>query len=465
MADLPHILIIMPDQLRADTMGCAGHPAVRTPNIDRIARQGMRFTNAITPSPVCMPARASFISGQFPHQHHVWYNGGSIHADEETFFQHLQRAGYRTAHVGKSHYYPLRGKYLPDYEPYMHERGFDYVHEIAGPHANVISDGYMTDRWKRLGLLEEFRADYRSRNPLTVRPSTLPLGEDIDSYVGREAVEYLHGIRGDGPTCTFVGFGGPHEPWDPPGEYAEMYDPADMPAPIALDEDSAGLPEHARIIMGPNVEGLTPEKVTEIRAAYYGKITLIDHWIGRILSVYEERGWLANTLIIFWSDHGEMAGDHNRLFKACYYHGSVDMPLIVRWPGSVHAKTTCDALVQTVDIFPTIMGIIGAETPPRVAGKSLWPLLHDPGQSIRDTAFSEIGRTGNRTVMARTKRYTFALHENGESVHLFDEEQDPEQRNNLVSDPGHSAVVADMRERIFRFLLKEQEVTDLSPRV
>ena len=132
MADAPHILILMTDQQRADCLGCAGHPLLQTPNMDRIAAGGVRFENAITTSPICMPARASFVSGLYCHNHGMWTNRGQLPAADETFFHHLQNAGYHTAYVGKSHYYgPHPGEHLRDYEGYMHARGIDHVHETS----------------------------------------------------------------------------------------------------------------------------------------------------------------------------------------------------------------------------------------------------------------------------------------------------------------------------------------------
>jgi len=468
MPDGPHILIIMPDQQRADCMGCAGHPVIRTPHMDRLAAEGMRFRRATTPSPLCMPARASFISGLFPHQHRMWGNSGALPAEDATFFQSLQRAGYRTAHIGKSHYYPHSANdHLRNHEPYMRARGFDYLHETTGPHATRRTNSYMTDHWERLGLLEAFRDDYGRRakeGPLVVRQSPLPWEEFYDSYVGRQAVEFVERHDEDRPTCMFVGFPGPHEPWDAAGQYATMYDPAKMPPAIPPEEDSPWLSESARGKMSQGrITGMTPEAIGAIRANYYGKISLIDYWVGRILDAYERRGWLDDTLVIFWSDHGEMAGDHGRLHKQVYHHGSADMPLIVRGPRKgawqVRGGVVSDALVQTTDIYPTILELLGEKTPDRVAGRSLWPVLRDPAHVMREAASSEVlWRKEMRTLMVRTDRYKYVMDSTGEGTHLFDEAEDPEERRNLVGHADYRAVEADMRDRALRFLMAEQEV-------
>ncbi|MFQ6047920.1 MAG: sulfatase-like hydrolase/transferase, partial [Phycisphaerae bacterium] len=234
--DKPHILILMSDQHRADTLSCAGHPTIRTPNLDSLAAEGIRFANACTVSPLCMPARASFINGLYPHNHHMWDNAGQMPPDDETFFQLLQQQGYYVAYIGKSHYYEHGPFHMRDREPYMHARGIDYVHETTGPWATQRTDSYMTDHWAARGLLELFRQDYRQRRqsgPLLVRPSPLPADEFLDSYIGRQAVEFINGYDRAQPLCLFVGFGGPHEPWDAPEPYASLYQPERCPAAIA----------------------------------------------------------------------------------------------------------------------------------------------------------------------------------------------------------------------------------------
>ncbi len=467
MSNRPHILIIMPDQHRTDCMSCAGHPVIRTPNMDRLAAEGMRFPRATTTSPLCMPARASFISGLYPHQMGMWDNCGSLPADDATFFQTLQRSGYRTAHIGKSHYYPHAPEdHLRNHEPYMHARGFDYVHETTGPHATRRTDSYMTDHWERLGLLDRFRDDYNERvgreGPFAVRPSPLPWEEFYDSYVGRQVIEYVERFDEDRPTCLYVGFPGPHEPWDAPEPYASMYRPEDMPPAIDPEEGAEWLSEAVR---GKMRDGrypaslLTSERIAAIRANYCGKITLIDHWIGRILEAYERKGWLDEALVMYFSDHGEMAGDHGRIGKQVFFHGSLDIPFIVRWPGRVPAGVISDALVQQIDLYRTILELVGLEVPDRVAGKSLVPVFRNPEQRLRETAFSEVSfKRRYRTLMAQTDRFKYVMDQTGEGIDLFDEQDDPEERRNLVGRPDYGELERDMREHVLRFLVREQVV-------
>jgi arylsulfatase A-like enzyme len=450
----------MPDQMRADCMSAAGHPQIRTPCMDRLANEGVRFTRAHTVSPLCMPARASFVSGLYPHNHGMWDNRGQLPANDETFFHHLQRAGYYTGHIGKSHYHPHGGKHLRESEDYMRARGLDYVHETTGPWATLTTDSYLTDYWQTLGLVEVFREDYRERQRsggLVVRPSPLPVEAFPDSYVGRRAVEFIDSYQRAEPIALFVGFGGPHEPWDAPGEYATMYDPSETPPPIAPEEAGQGLPDRVR---EQARRGLQPDmgaaEVAAIRANYGGKISLVDRWVGEITAALERRRWLDDAAIVLWSDHGEMAGDHGRLHKSVFYNSAVNVPLFARWPGRIPPGRTCDALVENIDVFPTLLEALGLEPSRRCLGRSLWPLLEDSHRAHRDAVFSEVATQGVYGTMIRTPRYKYATDHTGAGYQLFDLDADPDERRNLAGHPDFAAVEDELRDRLLRFHLEAQ---------
>lgn len=457
----PNILILMPDQMRADCMGCAGHSQIQTPTMDRLAAEGMRFTHACTASPLCMPARASFISGLYVHNHDMWANAGQLAAEDDSLFQRLQAAGYHTAHVGKSHYYAHGAFHMRDREPYMHARGFDTLHETTGPWATVRTDSYMTDDWASKGLLEAFRDDYRQRREhdgVAVWPSPLPVEDFMDSYIGRQAVRFIDEYERDEPFALFVGFGGPHEPWDAPGEYATMYDPAEAPPRIEPTEPGDWVPAHAADWQRSGRHHLDADITGRLRANYYGKISLIDRWFGEILAACERRGVADDLLVVFWSDHGEMAGDHDLLHKSRFFESALRVPFIVRWPGHIERGQTSDALAQTVDILPTVLEAIGAEVPERAMGHSLWPVLRDPSARVRDCAFSEVVRGSRRILMACTERHKYAAFGDGEGYLLHDLADDPHERRNLIGHPDAAALEAEMRDRLLRFLCQAQYV-------
>ncbi|MBI3970479.1 MAG: sulfatase-like hydrolase/transferase [Chloroflexi bacterium] len=472
----PNILIIMTDQHRADAMGCAGHPAIQTPHLDRLAARGVRFEHAFTVAPLCMPARASFLSGLYPHNHQMWTNratpGNELPASDETFFQLLQRAGYYTGHVGKGHYYSwnLVG-HLKEREDYTRALGFDYVHETTGPHFAKTIRSYMTDHWEQLGIYEAFKAGYGQgggsgpggrRRPWDATANPLSVEEHLDSYIGRIGKEFVEQYDGEQPFALFVGFGGPHEPWDAPGAYATMYDPAHMPDPIPAADPGPWVPEQAALRMrAGRVEGMTAAHARQVRANYYGKITLIDHWIGEILGAVEWRGWGGDTLVIYTSDHGEMAGDHGRLHKVVFYESSVRVPLIVSWPGRTAAGATAYGLAENIDVFPTVLASAGAVPSERALGRSLWPALRDPGARVRDDVLSEV-RAGHgpqtTTWMLRTERYKYALDGDSEGYLLHNLQENPQEQVNLIGHPEYRTLEAELREHLLRRVIRCQPV-------
>ncbi len=458
-AEQPNILILMTDQQRADCLGCAGHPQLRTPNMDRLAAEGVRFSHACTDSPLCMPARNSFITGQRVHRHGVWGNGGELPAGYESFFLRLQQAGYYTAHIGKSHYYPHGDVHMREREPWMRRRGFDHVDEIGGPLATCWNtESRMTDRWRKKGLYEIYKQDYEKRfehgRHKAVWPSPLPVEEHADSYVGRRAVEFMTGYDAEQPFCAFVGFGGPHEPWDAPGDYATMYDPTGTPAhiPPQAAEPGPWVPEHAaRWQTVGRRDDLTEDLIRRFRANYYGKISLIDHWFGRIFEACERRGFMEDLVVIFWSDHGDMLGDHGRVYKTRFYESAVRVPFIVRAPRIVSGSVS-PALTQTVDIMPTVLEAAGVPLPEDGDGLSLWPVLRDPDADFRDAALSEVRSADSNNAMIRTERWKLAAHQDGTPYMLHNLQEDPHELSNMIGHPDCAAVQERLQARLSAML-------------
>ena len=476
MAREPNILILMPDQQRADCLSSAGHPQIKTPNMDRIAREGMRFAQATTVSPICMPARISFIKGLYPHNYGIWANYGELAPTDETLFHILQRAGYATAYIGKSHYYPHAERWfpMPDAhmsmrEDYMHALGLEHVYETTDLNNFDKVGSFVRDRLERLGLWETFKQDIRERREvggamaalnLMVRPSPLPVEEYVDSCIGRKAVEFVQAYEDTRPLCLFVGFVGPHEPWDAPGEYATMYDPDETPSAIPIPEGYESFPDYVR--EKKDFEVIPPagiETIPEIRANYYGKISLIDTWFGHILDAFQSRGWLDDLLVVHWADHGEMAGDHGRLDKSTFHEASLRVPLVLRWPGRIPANTTTSALVENIDVSPTLLEAVGSEPSVRCLGRSLWPVMRDPQAEVRDYQLSEIYASkefGERRMMIRSHRHKYAIDEAGRGFMLYDLQEDPEEQHNLIGREGTASLERDLREVLLKRLVASQ---------
>jgi arylsulfatase A-like enzyme len=452
MAARPHMLILMTDQQRADCLHCAGNSQLQTPNLDRLAREGTRCAQATTVAPLCMPARISLATALYPHNHGMWANYGEMPASDDTLFRLLQHSGYLTALVGKAHYYVhSAGTDLRQREDFMHARGFEYVHETTGPSASANTASYVTQEWEHKGLWERVKQDHAERLALggeVVRASPLPVEDFLDSYIGRKAVEFVDVYADHRPMCLFVGFGGPHPPMDAPGSYATMYRPQDTPAPIPIPAKHATRPDwlskkYPSQIARPAVF----ELIAPIRANYYGKISLIDYRIGCILEAFRSRGWLDDLCVFFLSDHGEMLGDHGRFGKASFHESSIRIPLIARWPGRIVANAVTDALVESIDIFPTLLEAAGCAPPPQCLGRSLWPVLRQPTACLRESQLCEIGR-GEKQIMLRTRRHKLAVDSERRAYMLYDVESDPQEQDNLAGDPAARGLEDELRRQM-----------------
>ncbi len=292
-----------------------------------------------------------------------------------------------------------------------------------------------------------------------VWPSPLPVEEHADSYVGRRAVEFLSDYEEDRPFCAFVGFGGPHEPWDAPGRFAQMYDPAETPPPTAPEGTEPGpwVPHEAAQWQRTGRHNLARDDIARLRANYYGKISLIDEWSGRILDTLERRGLLDDALILFWSDHGEMLGDHDRLYKSRFYESALRVPLVLRWPGRVPGGETRDALASTVDIMPTILEAAGVGVPDSCDGLSLLPVLRNAAAPFREATISEVRSGGHRNRCVVTQRWKYAERTGGTPLLLYDLCADPGELDNLVGHPDKAHVEAELRTRLRRMAGRSEE--------
>jgi choline-sulfatase len=447
----------MTDQQRWDAMGCSGG-WLETPNLDHIASEGVRFTNCVTNSPVCIPARVSLATGRYPHNTGVWKNGQyDLPADTLTWMQAIREAGYRTSLFGKTHLHHHSGD-LRKREYLLHAYGLDDVDEIGGPRASARVLSHMTARWEELGIWDRYRADYDDRfatKPHVVRPSALPLEEYADVYVGQRARAYLEGYERPEPWFCWVSFGGPHEPWDAPEPYASMYDPVEMPEPVPAPPLRVDRPKGVLDRRLESAPDLTPEEISAMRANYAGNITLIDAQIGEILETVASRGELDNTVIVFCSDHGEHNGDYGLIYKETFLNGAARVPLLVRTPDTARgafAGTTSDCPVEWFDIGPTLVECAGEALKHQQFARSLCPVLNDPSANHRDFAVSEYAGE----IMYLDRKWKMALNAEGTPYLLSDQEGDPLEHTNLVSDDVSGEVVNEARHRLLEHLVSTQ---------
>mgnify|MGYP005840329339 CR=1 FL=1 len=448
------ILVLMTDQHRADWVGAYGAAQVRTPTLDALASEGVCFTNCITSSPLCMPARASFLTGMYPHNTGMWDNVGQVRDTESTYLHPLRAQGYRTCHVGKSHLHPHGfQRDIRDAEPYMHALGWDDVLECTGPLSTQTTYSMLTDWMKEQGIYQTFLDDYRRRAEARfgLWPSPLPDGKHADDFMANTAIDYIDRSDPSQPLFLFLGLGGPHNPWDPPERF-DTFDPAQMPAPLAVDPAPEWLEGPAfachQDMMRHNPD-VTPEQWAKVRALYSGRVRHVDHLMGRVLEAwYARRG--RDCWVLFWSDHGDMLGDRNRVGKSVFYDASVRVPVILRPPGGCPAPVRCGGLVSTTDLTATLLDCAGCGKTPNVFGSSLIPAIEKPEAVGAPFALSEVL---DRTMIA-DGRWKMVLNSKSELLMLFDTASDPGETLNLAGRPDTREVEARLREELLAFELR-----------
>lgn len=455
----PNVLFLMTDQQRADAMSCASEGSwVQTPNLDRIAAEGIRFSNCSTTTPICVPARMTLATGLYPHNTHVWNNiRWALPETAQTWMRTLRDMGYRTSMFGKTHLHPHVGD-LRDREHLLQAWGLDDVDEIGGPRASATVMSHMTARWEEKGLLEAYRADFADRfatKPHVARPSVLPLEEYADVYVGQQAKAYLASYDRPQPWFCWVTFGGPHEPWDAPEPYASMYDltamPIPQPRPVEADADrrpQGGLDS----LMERRTPKFDDGDQAAMRANYAGNVTLIDDQIGEILTVIEERGELANTVIAFTSDHGEMNGDWGLIYKMNFLDSSARVPLLFRSPSTkAIGGKVIDTPVENVDLGPTVLELAGGELEYRQFGQSLVSMWEAETPQPR-TAMSQI----NGEFMITDGEYKLMINREGVPYYLLSQTPGEFESHNLVNGGAPHDAIGSLRTQLVERIAKSQ---------
>lgn len=449
MSRKPNIVFIMPDQQRADMMGSYGDPSARTPNTDRLAAEGIQFTQCISQAPVCMPSRASMLTERYVRDHGVLQNSSVVQPTVPTFVEALRDAGYHTVQTGKTHLYthlPWRsGEHMDTRAQRLKDYGFVETHEIAGKEATLRINSIYTDYLEEHGLLDAYRTYLAARNKHTLEddpdlkpakawnadPLPLPLHAHMDVWLGDYTADWIRNYDRDEPFFLQVGFGGPHDPWDAPVEALEEYGDPDITMPGSFNPPE--IPEDGPLSVFLSIfteycdtDTMTLEAIRKARRAYYANMMMIDQSIGRIIAALEEKGELDNTWFVYVSDHGEMMGEHRMVKKMVFYDPSVRVPMIIRPPGGMEGKQV-DDLVDLFDISATFRAIAGAPMPSSHA-QSLLPAFD--GQSVaREVAVSE----AYGVAMFRTASEKLVVYEDtGEPMQYFDLSNDPLEDENLV---------------------------------
>ena len=446
----PDVLVIIADQWSPRYVSW-DNKEVRTPHLDRIAREGMIFDACYTTSPVCMPARVSLLTGLYPHNggHGLWGNATGYYPKPEDapMFRDIQRAGLTTAQIGKTHWTsgPLPKEQFKNSGAFFKALGLDHVADIPGPPDSTNGRDPYSQHLQKLGLLQAVADDLRGRyvkGEFAPRASVVKTEDYHDSFTTGLAVDFIGAQPKDKPLCLVVSLHSPHPPLDAPGDYATMFDPDKLTLPTNVPE------KYLR-----EGHALDHTETRAMLANYLGKMALVDDCVARLAEAMKARGTWENTLVIFTSDHGEMMGAHGYLTKGRFYEESVRVPLFVRWPGHVKSGRS-KAPVQMMDVYPTIVEAVGGELTPGRFAKSLLPIATGKAESIRPIAISEIGTVAPLHVMARDERFKYWADEKRE--YLFDLESDPLEMDDLAAKPEHRETLGAMREKLLIHLRSSQ---------
>lgn len=454
----PHIVLVMTDQQRFDTIGGTGAGWMETPTLDRLAREGVRFENCFVNAPSCVPSRASLFSGLEPHASGVLRNGQSW---SRTWVSNLAEAGYHCVSIGKMHTIPYDAK--------------------AGFHERFVvenKDRFYEGRWFADDLDKAFaahklekpsRARYRDlsdyRDRLGAVDWTMPRHLHPDVFVAETACWWLETRPKPERLFLQVGFPGPHPPYDPPPEYTRRYvERRDLPVPRVSTAELEALPAYLKEKRQHDIEvdhdavawkaEPTEDELRRLRAHYCGNVTLIDEELGRLIEVLDRKGYLEDTILVFISDHGDTLGDHGLSQKWSMYEPVVRVPAIVWAPGRFPSRRVT-GLCQLFDFGPTILDLAGAAPPSHCQAQSLVSALEGKDFAGRDFVFCEqagdVSMTGARLVsMVRDDRWKAVFIHGAADGQLFDLTADPGETCNLWFDQA----AEDQRTRLSRAYLE-----------
>jgi choline-sulfatase len=414
----------------------------------------------------------SLYRGVYPHNTQVRDFSSWVPEHATTFVNHLQDAGYYTAHIGEAHQKGLldtksdRGDDLREYRDHVESLGFEHVQETTGVWSSRFVDSDLTDYWERRGVLEEAQADLDERYEVASEydlweeggfsvnwPSPLDPEDHLDGFVVQQAIQFDENYDREEPFAMWVGIPGPHEPMDPPAEFAYMYDPSEMDPPIPPGEPDEWVPADVAAFVdtevGKRPAEFDPQQAREVRAAYYGKVSHIDYWVGELLDSLAETGRREETVVTYTSDHGELAGDHARFAKHSFFEPSVRVPMIVSQPGTYPEGETSDALAELVDVYPTALDLAGVDGGDSL-GYSLCPACSDPHDDAA-TGRTEVLSTFEDRTMYLTEAYKYAVDGDGRGYMLFDRNEDPEEQNNLIGHPEYEETERELRDALLAF--------------
>ena len=441
----PNILVIYTDQQRWDAVGANGNPDIKTPNIDRLAHEGVNFDKFFVQNQLCMPSRISFFTGQYPSTLKITHMGVPVPQDTVTLPKMLGTHGYHCANIGKLHFLPHANR---DHRELHPSYGFDEleVAEEPGPYEDAYRAWVARKRPRQLDLISagmppnakvwnqtlgikdrvnhpviepEVPTAYKVHEGGTrfafLKGVPFPADEDVSfsAFVSEQVCDYLERRDKSRPFFCVAGFYSPHAPWIVAQRFLDLYDPDQLSIPKFpknIDDQ--------RPVDGTKDELFSNDQLRMARQGYYAAVSEVDHYVGKLLDKLDQLDLTRDTIVVFTSDHGEWLGEQLLYGKSYPAHdGITRVPLIVRVPGNAAGKVHSE-IVEAVDILPTLLEAAGIQVPPFVQGHSLWSILsHGNGSSYKPRTSALTEYTGWR--MVRTDRYRYIAHADGREK-LFD---------------------------------------------
>jgi arylsulfatase A-like enzyme len=493
MNDRINVLFIITDQLRADHLACYGNPDIKTPNIDALAEDGLRFTNSYCANPICMPNRSTIFTGKYPSIHGVRCNGVNLDMKIPTFTQTLRKCGYHTCSIGKIHLncltppFNFKSKSVESIigwtfqpkdkrpiipKPYY---GLDEVDLMVG-HGDAVAGHYLD--WleeRNPELVKSIKSRIHQLFEKSCYDTHIPEELYQTSYITEKTISFLlrfsEGYYENKPFFLHCSFPDPHHPVCPPGKYKDMYIPEDLNLSASFTDSL-----DAHTIIGKYLENAYPhsayirktdeEEIRKFLAYTYGTISLIDSGMGQILAALSSFGLDKNTMVIFTSDHGEICGDHGIIFKGMvHYRGIINVPMIWKVPHITQPNCTTTSLASSIDIPLTILNLLNIDNdlhPPGMQGYDLTPILKDAKQKVRESCLIEededfLGKKGHyqpplriRTLITENYRITIYQGRN-DTGELYDLTKDPYECHNL----WHDEESREIRFKLLNKLLHE----------
>lgn len=457
-----NIIFIETDQQRYDTIAAQGNPHMITPNLDRLVREGVSFTNAFCCGATCISSRAALYTGQFPH------NTGCYSFDawghNRTWLHEIRESGFHTAAIGKVHHSPNRA--MMAYDDRIFTENFPMMSGTYDDYANYLKAEGQESGCKLLAQDGKWMEKCVS--------DLFPLEEKyhVDRFVGRMAVRWIEDYGRytptDKPFYLHIGFQGPHDPFDPPERFYNMYKDRDVPLPHKDKLGYEGRPPYYKRHMecllntkswdkAPNYGGWaadlrdkTDEDLKRMRRHYYAEITQIDEQIGLILDALERRGVLEESLIVFTSDHGDNLGDHGLLYKWLMTEQTVHVPCVVRLPGAHRGGTTDEGLFSQIDLGPTFLTALGLDVPQRLDGRSNWNRL---AAGDRSETPERVYCEDNYLTMVRTPDRKLITYAGQPHEEYFDMAADPWEEENLAGKEEWRREILELKEETLDWLM------------